>query len=620
MPQFVQLEDRCLLSFTPTLVDGGGATSLDQVLYSLSTSTPKIPADMPVKLLTIMNNSPNIVYPILLDANSTPDFTQGQVVQIDFDTKTQGGSGFSAQHPPQVVFKNGGGSGASAEVSVNGQGQIYSLKLTGVGAGYTSAPDISFDDSANGNNGSGASATAKISNLSPGQNGQKALYDPLDTLNQGYRGYIGEVDPNNPNQVDAGLQPWHQVTVQLPLVFWDGARVFFATNGTGTLQSASDPGNPLNSADPWQFNAAAPAFMPLPGDAYSATFADPAEGPTSANSAGRVLWYHDSNGNLTGPKGFADDAPGQLTEFTIRDLSQVKFAPNMPQNELVTPVLNYDVSYVDELGLPAMMESTDSYPATNPEITGALAGIGADLSVPQMQQLIAVFTQTTPGTANTLLGQYFGGKGYDQYNFPSSISNFDLLPGGFNVFADSALADSESTYNFLASQTVKSFKLDSGGAVYRVDTGSAGGNGVVTVGSADITSIDPAKIVQLVKGMIVADSGQGPGGQGNYFPAGTYITNVDTVSDKVTVSNPAYFANSGNGSGTFALTFIGSEWTSAIGGTDGSTPQITGIDPSAGQFLSPGMLVTGPGITGYATIKTLITSGGEVTGVTLVDN
>lgn len=620
VPRFMPLEDRLLLSFTPTLVDAGGATGLDQVLYTTSTSTPKIPTDMPVKLLTIMNNSPNVVYPILLDANSTPDFTQGQVVQINFDPSTQGGSGFSSLHPPQVVFKNGGGSGASAEVSVNGQGQIYSIKLLGGGAGYTSAPDISFDDSANGNKGSGASATANISNLSPGQNGQKSLYDPLDPLNQGYRGYIGEVDPNNPNQVDAGLQPWHQVTVQLPLVFWDGARLFFATNGTGTLQSASDPGNPLSSAEPWQFNSAAPAFMPLPGQPYSATFADPAVGPTSANPAGRVLWYHDSNGNLTGPKGFADDAPGQLTEFTIRDLTQVKYAPNMPQNQLATPVLNYDVSYVDELGLPAMMEATDSYPATNPEIKGAFAGIGADLSVPQMQQLIAAFTKTTPNAANTLLGQYFGGKGYDQYNFPSSISNFDLLPGGFNVFADSALADSESTYNFLPSQTVKNFKLDSGGAVYRVDTGSPNGNGVVTVGSANITGIDPAKIAQLVKGMIVADSGQGPGAQGNYFPAGTYITNVDTVHDTVTVSNPAYFDNSGNKGGTFALTFIGSQWSSASGGSDGSTPQITGLDPNAGQYLSPGMLVTGPGITGYATIKSLITSGGEVTGVTLVDN
>ena len=87
-----------------------------------------------------------------------------------------------------------------------------------------------------------------------------------------------------------------------------------------------------------------------------------------------------------------------------------------------------------------MMETTDGIAKTNPELGPlAYAGIGADLSVPQMQRLINAFTQSNPGVLNSILGKYFGGKGYDHYVFPSSITNFQLLPGGFNVFADSRL-------------------------------------------------------------------------------------------------------------------------------------------------------------------------------------
>ncbi|WP_373649965.1 beta strand repeat-containing protein [Schlesneria sp. DSM 10557] len=600
------LEDRILLSFTPVLTNT--ANNLHEVLYTLA---PEIPADIPVKYVTIMNNSPDVVYPIFIGANSTMDNTAGQVVRIEL---TNGGSGYDPANPPLVKFEGGSGSGAFARASVNAEGQVYALTLglgnLPIGSGYTSAPTITFDDSANGNKGRNAAATATISTAGS-YTKPTSQYDPLDPFNQGFRGYIGEVNPNNPNEVIAGLQPYSQVTIQLPLVFWDGARIFMATNGSDPLESASDPGNPIQSADPWQYNFSAKAYIPAPGAAYSATFPDPATG--IANSNGRVLWYHDSNVLIGGPKGFANDTPGQLTEFTIRDEMQVNWAPNMPQSELVNPILNYDVSYVDQLGLPAMMETTDGFPKTNPELgPKPYAGIGADLSVPQMQQLIAQFTQTIPGTPNSLLGDYFGGKGYDQYVFPGSLSDFSLLPGGFNVFADSALADSESTYNTAQFQH---FKLVSGGTINRVATGNINGNGVVTVGSNVVTGLDPSVVQQLAKGMIILDSGSGPGAQGNYFSAGTYIESINLANNSVTLSTPAYFDNSGNSGGTFALTFLGSRWNSSTGATDGTQPRITGLDPEAVQFLSPGMLVTGPGITGYAVIQSI----NGLNEVTLVD-
>ena len=76
IPQFMELEDRLVpATFYPPLVSTQG--TLDQVLYTLSTSNPKIPGNIPVKLATIMNNSPNVVYPILIGANSTEDKTAG---------------------------------------------------------------------------------------------------------------------------------------------------------------------------------------------------------------------------------------------------------------------------------------------------------------------------------------------------------------------------------------------------------------------------------------------------------------------------------------------------------------------------------------------------------------
>src|SRR5918995_451291 len=88
IPQFLELEDRLVpATYYPPLT--GTASGLDQVLYTLSTSNPKIPGNIPVKLVTIMNNSPNVVYPILIGANSTEDKTAGQVVRIRVDAHGQ---------------------------------------------------------------------------------------------------------------------------------------------------------------------------------------------------------------------------------------------------------------------------------------------------------------------------------------------------------------------------------------------------------------------------------------------------------------------------------------------------------------------------------------------------
>jgi hypothetical protein len=66
---------------------------------------------------------------------------------------SNGGSGYTSA--PTVVFRGGGGSGASATAFVS-NGAVTSIVMTSGGSGYTSAPAITFT----GGGGTGASATA----------------------------------------------------------------------------------------------------------------------------------------------------------------------------------------------------------------------------------------------------------------------------------------------------------------------------------------------------------------------------------------------------------------------------------------------------------------------------
>src|SRR5262249_15461824 len=155
-----------------------------------------------------------------------------------------------------------------------------------------------------------------------------------------------EYDPAT-KEVDLGLRPGHHVTLQVPLAFWDGGRLFFASNGGLPFQSPTNPGNPLQNSAIWNFEPNAKTNV------ANADLADPAGDGTDANLNGSVMWYH-----ATTAKDFATDGPGQLSEWTIRDPNQVMFAPNLPASEVQT-IFNYDVSYVDNLTLSAGMEITN---------------------------------------------------------------------------------------------------------------------------------------------------------------------------------------------------------------------------------------------------------------------
>src|SRR5262245_27382387 len=78
-----------------------------------------------------------------------------------------------------------------------------------------------------------------------GQLGGK-FYDPEDGLNQEFRAYIGHHDPTKPvGQQDLlGLRKGETITITLPLVFWDAANIYFASDGS-TLLNTGDVNNPF---------------------------------------------------------------------------------------------------------------------------------------------------------------------------------------------------------------------------------------------------------------------------------------------------------------------------------------------------------------------------------------
>ncbi len=250
-------------------------------------------------------------------------------------------------------------------------------------------------------------------------------------MNDTYRGYIGEYING---QYELGLQPGHQVTVQVPIAFWDGGRQFMVDNGPVPLTSQFDPGYPLQANAEWSYNPSATpnalaglgaglsyivyptASNPMP--LYGADFKDPNTG--YANPNGVVMWYHEVTGGK--PHVFPDNLPAVITETTFRDPLQTVIAPDMPPSQTML-IDNYDVSYVDTLGLPASMEATlvPSTPATPG--SGQYAWTGADQSTTDMQQSVANFTtnntsvNTDPNGVNGL-GTYFNGLGWDQFYLP----------------------------------------------------------------------------------------------------------------------------------------------------------------------------------------------------------
>lgn len=593
-PQILVLEDRCLMTvYTPLLPMTGNNQNdpkgLNSVVYTPEGDPGFDKNNLPsAKLVTIENNSSSVVYPIFYGANSTEDKTAGTVVRIALDNP---GSGYNTTNNPALWPKvkitnltRNPTNAASASVKVSGEGTLYGLELLDGGAGYQKGDQlkVEFDDSANGNKGSGGSATAFVSQYDINY----ALYNPKDGKNQTYRGYIGEKDANG--QYALGLLPGHQATVQVPIAFWDGGRLYFATNGQVPLSSANDPGNPLQNNTEWFFDPAKPSYLvtattqdtsPL----YGANFADPVTHYANPNAA--VLWYHDP----VKAHDFGFGTPAQLTEMTFRDPKQFHIAPDMTARELDT-IINYDVSYVDNLSMPASMQGTNvplrGGPPNAPKLPpGQFAWLGSDMSVTEMQKYISEFTTVnlTPQagvSGPNGLGTYFGGLGYDQYYMPPDnnpsggiriIRNLDNTPVQIFVGVTGALHNGSSiTISGITGQT----DLNGTWVIDKVESSltetnfflkGATGNGVLSSGGSYATPTVGVHIQKLPAGyQVIADSGNQnvqSGFDGTRFSleSGGIKAGVETLGTGVSVKD---------------------------------SPNITGVSASQAALLAPGMLWT----------------------------
>lgn len=338
-------------------------------------------------------------------------------------------------------------------------------------------------------------------------NAAVGLYDPYDPVETEYRGYIGYQGTDG--QYYFGLQSGQTITVRVPLVFWNGARMGIVTDGQYLVPPTGQP-NPLEY-DP---------------NAQRVIAAAESTGPNTPNALtnGVVMWYRAA---LVAP---ALDSPDQLLEWTIRDRDYLsnpdinrRTNGEIPDSEKTT-LINYDVSYVDNMFLPVAMEALD-VPVPAPPVPfnqnrGPYGWIGSIDSPSLLQSQILAFTSPS----NSLLGSYFGTNGWPVYNMPPDPAGERKIPAGQNIFAQSPLAGALSSYDVLNNH----FMLSSGGTgPIKVNIGGQG-----TASSGTVLTLSPneplAKILELGPGFTVV--GYPPAGQQNPIQPGTQITQILHVS------------------------------------------------------------------------------------------
>ncbi len=170
-----------------------------------------------------------------------------------------------------------------------------------------------------------------------------AIYDPIDQASDEYRLYIGY---QTDGKYVLGLPYGKSITISVPLVFWNGGRADIATDGPHLLPKPSQ----VNDLNPYQFRYTASTYITTQG--------------VSSSTDNGILMYYKAN-TVDAPNDPSPAAAGQLTEWTIRDQAfltkvnqydQDNNLGTIPASELTT-LVNYDVSYVDDMTSPVAMKA-----------------------------------------------------------------------------------------------------------------------------------------------------------------------------------------------------------------------------------------------------------------------
>lgn len=472
----------------------------------------------------------------------------------------------------------------------------------------------------------------------PGQ----GLYDPLDPMYHEYRGYIGYVNPaDKANYV--GLPARATITLRVPLVFWDGARMELGVDGRYIVNDDAVVNAVPTAPNPFQY------YRFEPDHTETRRVILPAESLVGApeGTTGIVMWYRQGPPGMA--KAPANDAPSQLIEWTIRDTVLSTINPNIdtqhPNYGETHANINYDVSYVDSMMLPVAMAALDAPvpvvvdnldPRTpNPGPRLPFAWIGSSQTMEQFQAALADLTSDDPNRHG--MGTYFHDeaskvdRGWTFYNFPADKFPDGLpgikVPSGQAVFQDSPLGIHNSSYDIQNNL----WMLTSGGAgpisvpggassmtdgVKREVTFALGEVPKVTqymqVGMAISTNeagfaIPPGTVVS---GLIHGDVGNPskvtgvqtsellPSTSGSGFPSGVVLAFNRPHSDYMADAMVRVWYTWAN----YYVTHVTSRPQSGLPGrsltTDDKARHNVIVLDDAADGLVPGMAVTGPGITG----------------------
>jgi hypothetical protein len=154
------------------------------------------------------------------------------------------------------------------------------------------------------------------------------------------------------------------------------------------------------------------------------------------------------------PLQLASDAPTQFIEWGIRD-------PSQPTNEPVS--FDYDLSYLDSLYLPVAVE------AVAPKGQAPIGYVGTTNTLANFSATVKRFA------SGNLLNGYFGGRGWPTYFLSSPTTPVDptapvKIPGGNNLFQESAGASSYDALAAMLSSSQLTGVLPSNGGNYAVNT------------------------------------------------------------------------------------------------------------------------------------------------------
>ena len=312
------------------------------------------------------------------------------------------------------------------------------------------------------------------------------------------------------------------ITFQVPLVLWDGDNFFIAT----------DP-NYLTSNKPvYNYNPAA-------------TIAIAGSKPVGTDPTNTTTWVTGHSKYLLGqtpvvvfyrsptPATVLRAAAAQLGEWTFRDPYLTKIITDPLQT---FPLINYDVSYVNNLTAPVTIEASgvpitlgDRLSNQAPTYYGYqdYGWNPTNLSAPAFQGPVKAFINNNGVAA---VGSYFGGEGWPDYYNPNAADL--VIPSGANVFLDSPLTNARSPY--AADNNYYLLGSTSYGAG-PIQIGSLG----ATYSEGDTIHFAPnykdelQTLQQAFKGGetigVVASLGD--------YPAGTTVTGVSVANLTVTVSN-----------------------------------------------------------------------------------